>query len=81
VLARRDGRIDSQPTEPVAVVARRREPGVREAFEALAELTKQAEEAAKKPELLARANDRAKEDIARLLGYVAEGKTVVIQVK
>ena len=49
--------------------------------EALAELTKQAEEAAKKPELLARANDRAKEDIARLLGYVAEGKTVVIQVK
>jgi hypothetical protein len=49
--------------------------------EALAELTRAAEEAAKKPELLDRATTRAKEDIARLLGYVAQGKTIVIQVK
>jgi hypothetical protein len=49
--------------------------------EALAELTKQAEEAAKKPELLDRATVRAKEDIERLLRYVAEGKTIVVEVQ
>jgi hypothetical protein len=49
--------------------------------EAQAELSKIAEEQATKPELLDRATERAKEDIARLLGYVTEGKKVIIDVK
>jgi hypothetical protein len=49
--------------------------------EALAELTKQAEEAAKQPELLERANVRAKEDIERFLRYVVQGKQVVVEVR
>jgi hypothetical protein len=49
--------------------------------DALALLSKTAEETAQKPELLARANERATEDITRMLGYVAEGKTVNVTVK
>ncbi|MFA5935562.1 MAG: DUF4230 domain-containing protein [Patescibacteria group bacterium] len=49
--------------------------------EALAELTRQAEEAAKKPELMERATARAQEDVARLLGYVAQGKTIAVKIK
>jgi hypothetical protein len=49
--------------------------------EALAELTRQAEEAAKQPELLERANVRAKEDIERFLRYVVQGKQVVVEVR
>ncbi|MFH1621281.1 MAG: DUF4230 domain-containing protein [Patescibacteria group bacterium] len=46
--------------------------------EALAELSRIAEETANKPEFLDRATLRAKDDIARLLGYVAEGKTIEV---
>ena len=49
--------------------------------EALTVLSQTAEEMALREELIERANDRAREDIARLLGYVAEGKTVVVELK
>lgn len=49
--------------------------------EALGELSRVAEEQAVRPELLDRATERAKEDVARLLGYVAEGKRIVIEFK
>lgn len=49
--------------------------------EALQALTQEAEKAAQKPELVERADQRAKEDAARILGYVATGKTVTIEFK
>jgi hypothetical protein len=49
--------------------------------EALAELSKQAEAAATKPELLARASDNAIQEVRQLLGYVAQGKTITVKVK
>ncbi len=48
---------------------------------ALGELSKVAEAAAVRPELLARATDRAKEDIQRLLGYVVRGATVSVETR
>lgn len=49
--------------------------------EALAELSRVAEEAAKKPELTQRAQDSAKDEVARLLGYVATDKNIRIEVR
>lgn len=49
--------------------------------EAQAEMSRVAEEAATKPELLDRATEHAKEDVARLLGYVAQGKAIVVNVR
>ena len=49
--------------------------------EAMAELSKQAQAAASKPELLQKASNNAKDEIARLLGYVAQGKTVQVAIK
>jgi hypothetical protein len=46
--------------------------------EALAELSRVAEETAKKPEFMDRASDRGKDEIARMLGFVAQGKTVEV---
>ena len=45
---------------------------------ALAELSKSAEAAAQQPELLSNATDQAKEDLARLLGYVAPGSKIEV---
>ena len=45
---------------------------------ALAELSKQAEAAAKSPELLERANKAAREELSRLLKYVVPGKEVAV---
>ncbi len=49
--------------------------------EALAELSRVAEDSANKPEFKDRATERAEEEIARLLGYVAQGKAVEVGVK
>ncbi len=49
--------------------------------DALSLLSKTAEEMAQKDEILARANENAKEDITRILGYVAQGKTVKVVLK
>ncbi len=49
--------------------------------EALAELSRQAEDAAKKPELMKRASDSGSEEITRLLGYVAHDKKIVVTFK
>ena len=49
--------------------------------QALSELTKQAEEAAKNPDLLERANERAVEEIERLLGYVVGDKEIVVEIE
>jgi len=49
--------------------------------ESLAELSRVAEEAAKKPELMDRARTSAKEEVARLLGYVAADKNIEILFK
>ncbi len=49
--------------------------------EALAELSRVAEETANKPEFKDRATDRAKEEISRLLGYVAAEKTIEVTIK
>lgn len=49
--------------------------------EAQAELTKAAEQAALRPEFIDRATNSAKEEVARLVGYVARDKTVEVQVK
>jgi len=47
--------------------------------EALQVLTQEAEKSAQKPELVERADQRAKEDAARILGYVAQGKKVIVE--
>jgi len=47
--------------------------------EALSALSKQAEAAATQPELISRAHDNASQEITRLLGYVASGKTIVVR--
>ena len=49
--------------------------------EALVELSRVAEESANKPEFKDRATERAKEEIARLLGYVSQGKIVEVTTK
>lgn len=49
--------------------------------ESLAELSRVAEETAKKPELMDSAQTQAKDEVARLLGYVAQGKTVDVRFK
>ncbi|MBI5654530.1 DUF4230 domain-containing protein [Candidatus Uhrbacteria bacterium] len=49
--------------------------------ESLQILTQEAEKAAKQPELVERADLRAKEDATRILGYVAQGKTIVVEFK
>lgn len=49
--------------------------------EALQVLTQEAEKAAQKPELRERADARAKEDATRILGYVAQGKKIVVEFK
>ncbi|MFZ2804630.1 MAG: DUF4230 domain-containing protein [Patescibacteria group bacterium] len=48
--------------------------------EALAELSKQAQAAAIQPDLLQKASDNAKDEITRLLGFVAQGKTITVTV-
>lgn len=48
--------------------------------EALSELSKQAEVAAKNPELLKRAQDSGTQEITRLLGFVAQGKKILVNV-
>ncbi|MFA4953999.1 MAG: DUF4230 domain-containing protein [Patescibacteria group bacterium] len=54
------------------------DPGYNEAQQLLGS---EAEKAALKPELLSRAEQTAKEDTARLLGYVAPGKTITVEFK
>lgn len=49
--------------------------------EALAELTRQAEASAVKPELMERATEHAKEEIVQLLGLVVQGRKVVVDIK
>ena len=49
--------------------------------ESLQVLTAEAEKTALRPELLQRANDTAKDDTLRILGYVAQGKKVQIEFK
>lgn len=49
--------------------------------EASAELSKQAENAANQPEFIDKATESAKQEIMRTLGYVAQGKTVVVELK
>lgn len=49
--------------------------------ESLTLLSQTTEKAAQTDEMIARATDQAKEDIATLLGYVAEGKTVRVEGK
>ncbi|MFH1077823.1 MAG: DUF4230 domain-containing protein [Patescibacteria group bacterium] len=49
--------------------------------EALTELSKIAEETATSSEFMTRATDRAKEEVSRLVGYVAQGKTVNVVVR
>ncbi len=49
--------------------------------EAQAELSKVAEQAALRPEFIDRATNSAKEEVARLVGYVAQDKIVEVQVK
>ena len=49
--------------------------------DALSALSKAAETTAQQPELLQRANDHAKEDVSRLVGYIAKGKTVKVEIK
>lgn len=49
--------------------------------EALQVLTQEAEKSAQKPELVERADQRAKEDAARILGYVTQGKKVAVEFK
>lgn len=48
---------------------------------ALAELSKQAQAAATASGPVGVATDRAKDEVARILGYVAPGKTVTVEVK
>lgn len=49
--------------------------------EASAELSKQAENAANQPEFINKASESAKQEIMRTLGYVAQGKSVVVEWK
>ncbi len=49
--------------------------------EALSELSKIAEETATQEEFVARATDRAKEEVKQMLGYVAQDKTVMVLIK
>lgn len=49
--------------------------------QAFSELTTQAEEAAKDPELVIRANERAVEEIERLLGYVVTDREVSVVIE
>ncbi len=49
--------------------------------EALSLLSSTAEEMAEREDLIARANDRAKDDISRLVSYVATDKEIVVEVK
>lgn len=49
--------------------------------EALQVLSAEAEKAAKQPDLLARADERAKEEAARILGYVVQDKKLIIEFK
>lgn len=49
--------------------------------EALEELSRGAEAVASRPELVERANERAVEDVRRLLGYAVKGKTIVVELK
>lgn len=49
--------------------------------ESLSILSQAAEKSAQTEEMISRATDQAKEDITTLLGYVAEGKTVNVEVK
>jgi uncharacterized protein YneF (UPF0154 family) len=49
--------------------------------EALALLSKTAEEMSQREDLISRANDRAKDDISRILGYVAQEKTINVEIK
>lgn len=49
--------------------------------QALAELTRASEAVAQKPELLASANDRAKDEVGHLLQYVAKDATVTVEGK
>lgn len=49
--------------------------------EALSLLSKTAEETAQRNDIIARANESATEDLTRMLGYVAEGRTVKVEVK
>jgi hypothetical protein len=47
--------------------------------ESLALLSKTAEDMAQRPEIIARANDSAKDDLTRMLEYVSGGKTVKVE--
>lgn len=49
--------------------------------ESLQVLTAEAEKAAQQPELVERSNQRAKDDAARILGYVAQGKKILVEFK
>jgi hypothetical protein len=49
--------------------------------EALSELSKIAEETATRDEFVARATDRAKEEVRQMLGYVAVGKNIYVEIK
>ena len=49
--------------------------------EALSLLSKTAEEMAEREEIIARANESAVDDLSRMLGYVAGGKTVVVKIR
>jgi len=49
--------------------------------EALSELSKIAEETATKEEFTGLATEKAKDEVQRLVGYVAQGKTITIEIK
>jgi hypothetical protein len=49
--------------------------------EALSLLSQTAEQMAGREDLIERANERAKEDIARILGYAAEEKTIIVKIE
>lgn len=49
--------------------------------EALSELSKIAEQTATKEEFVTLATGKAKDEVGRLVGYVAQGKTITIEIK
>jgi Protein of unknown function (DUF4230) len=49
--------------------------------QAMAELIKQAESAATSTEMMSAANEKAREEIKRLVGYMAPGKEVTVEIK
>ncbi len=49
--------------------------------EALSELSKIAEQTATQEEFVTRATDKAKEEVKQMLGYVAQEKTIIVQIK